>query len=93
MYGSSRASAASLTIRSTEAAQTFTPHRSSSSRALSRRDIRAAVSVAAAAATAGPNAPAGTPAGRTASVREPQAQRVRIRRCSVTSTLTTTSVT
>ena len=90
---SSSASPACLTNASTDAALSFRPHRSPSSLAVSRRETRAAVSVAAAAATAGPNAPAGTPAGSSARVHLPQSQRTRIRRCSVTSTRTMISLT
>lgn len=82
-----------FTSASTDAALTWIPQRSSSSLPVSRRDTRAAVNVEAAAATVGPNAPSGTPAGSGASVLWPHPQRVRIGRCSHTSTTTVTSLT
>jgi len=84
---------ACLSSASTDAGLICRPQRSPSSRATSRRDTLAAVSVAAAACTAGPNEPVGTPAGSSASVQRPHSQRTRIRWCSVTSVRTTISLT
>ena len=54
MYGSSSAAEACLTSASTDATLSWIPHKSSSSRPVSRRDTRAAVNADAAAAIARP---------------------------------------
>jgi hypothetical protein len=60
-----------LTSASTDAGLIVTPNRSSSKRAVSRRDMRAAVNVTAAAITSGAKPPGETPAGSSVSVPAP----------------------